>query len=945
MLSQILIIYSFLRTIHGQDANTMSVTAGVGSASKSGFDWMYKMTNPDLGAPAGHVYWMLTADEGNTMSLTPADVQGCVGALNGLSDKPCVDPENCCCGEAEQVDEGIHESALKCPMDVHSTYRFWVMADRDGALSSPTFVEEHGTVVIPLEDQDCEGVWSTCNSDCQREYTLIKFAQGDGATCTVADGDVENCAPGDDYDPVTGTGCRSTGVYDAVNPTYTGFTLLTTADETTDLALNPRWYWLVTPEGADDMIDADIVTNGNGGLCGGDFAITTLEQHSDFIECALEPEKTYDVWVAEDMDNNGKSVLIDPKRQISLPARPPVAGFFAHTPAEDGFQLSYDIDHPNPNGQFCYKTVISGSPAPSTTEITAGGDCSQCLATPDPSTLTTITAPCPLERGQTYDVYGTVDSDGAGTDMSMANNGDPQTFYFAEVPHDPVNCIMGEWQSEPCSVTCGSGTQVQTRTVLQQPANGGSACSDELTQIVSCDAGTCPTDSGPTVVTCSPYSYGYGYAEYPHSGIPGCSIGPEGYLNAGESCGLQCADGFVGSPSTETITCPNEGGNVLGGLSCNPVCSCGCYGDTYSADMSTGTPTQCIDGAGGVQSCCGTCNYLFEGHYSGFATSTVPNACTVGVSGTLSEGAKCGLGCDVGYTGSPTSYVEVSCPIGGGATTGDLTCTEDAAAAANCAYSFDTAAYAAYSTSTLESCKLGIDGFLLPGEFCGIQCASGYTAQGGSTSTLTCPATGSIATGQLTCTKVTGTGGFRVLFPGQECETDKIIDGIAHVMDTILLRNVRTAFGSNVAACAGLVAANRAANGGCSTLFHTGGITGECRCVRLGYVCDRDESEIGRSIFQLCLSTQNCAMHAIYLEEFMLEKPHTALPQPSVHKLSITEPSQEETQTQPSVAIWKIILIAVLAAILGVVAYLAFIPRKVELRDEFHITLDESRII
>lgn len=124
-------------------------------------------------------------------------------------------------------------------------------------------------------------------------------------------------------------------------------------------------------------------------------------------------------------------------------------------------------------------------------------------------------------------------------------------------------------------------------------------------------------------------------------------------------------------------------------------------------------------------------------------------------------------------------------------------------------------------------------------------------------------------------------------------------------------------------------------------LFHTGGITGECRCVRLGYVCDRDESEIGRSIFQLCLSTQNCAMHAIYLEEFMLEKPHTALPQPSLHKQSITEPSQETQQ----VATWKIILIAVLAAILGVVAYLAFIPRKVELRDEFHITLDESRTI
>merc|ERR1712224_410771 len=72
----------------------------------------------------------------------------------------------------------------------------------------------------------------------------------------------------------------------------------------------------------------------------------------------------------------------------------------------------------------------------------------------------------------------------------------------------------------------------------------------------------------------------------------------------------------------------------------------------------------------------------------------------------------------------------------------------------------------------------------------------------------------------------------------------------------INLPNVRIqsssgAFMSDIQQCANNVATNRAQDQGCSALFHTGGAAGICQCLRLGYVCDRDESETGVSIYEL----------------------------------------------------------------------------------------------
>ena len=47
--------------------------------------------------------------------------------------------------------------------------------------------------------------------------------------------------------------------------------------------------------------------------------------------------------------------------------------------------------------------------------------------------------------------------------------------------------------SSTCSKTCGTGKQLQTRTIETYAENGGSACSGENIQEINCNAEACPT--------------------------------------------------------------------------------------------------------------------------------------------------------------------------------------------------------------------------------------------------------------------------------------------------------------------------------------------------------------------------------------------------------------------------------------------------------------------
>jgi len=56
----------------------------------------------------------------------------------------------------------------------------------------------------------------------------------------------------------------------------------------------------------------------------------------------------------------------------------------------------------------------------------------------------------------------------------------------------PVNCVVSSWSAwSSCSETCGGGTQSRSRTIITQPAYGGTAC-PTLIESRSCNTQDCP---------------------------------------------------------------------------------------------------------------------------------------------------------------------------------------------------------------------------------------------------------------------------------------------------------------------------------------------------------------------------------------------------------------------------------------------------------------------
>jgi len=60
-----------------------------------------------------------------------------------------------------------------------------------------------------------------------------------------------------------------------------------------------------------------------------------------------------------------------------------------------------------------------------------------------------------------------------------------QTVFFQD-------CEVSDWKSQECSVTCGGGTQIMTRSITVYP-NGGAAC-PTLKSLQSCNEDACPVD-------------------------------------------------------------------------------------------------------------------------------------------------------------------------------------------------------------------------------------------------------------------------------------------------------------------------------------------------------------------------------------------------------------------------------------------------------------------
>ena len=53
-------------------------------------------------------------------------------------------------------------------------------------------------------------------------------------------------------------------------------------------------------------------------------------------------------------------------------------------------------------------------------------------------------------------------------------------------PHLAIDCVWGEWENSACSVTCGVGTQTNTRT-KKTPEKHGGLCPGPATETKACD--------------------------------------------------------------------------------------------------------------------------------------------------------------------------------------------------------------------------------------------------------------------------------------------------------------------------------------------------------------------------------------------------------------------------------------------------------------------------
>ena len=132
--------------------------------------------------------------------------------------------------------------------------------------------------------------------------------------------------------------------------------------------------------------------------------------------------------------------------------------------------------------------------------------------------------------------------------------------------------------SSTCSKTCGTGKQLQTRTITTHEENGGSACSGENIQEIDCNADACPTGNciatknyygsfcyiifSPT--SCSPLSFHNSLLD-PCTGVT-CGTG----LTATSTLGVcQCLCGTSLCDLSISNTCDNGICKCGGGTSCD----------------------------------------------------------------------------------------------------------------------------------------------------------------------------------------------------------------------------------------------------------------------------------------------------------------------------------------------------------------------------------------
>ena len=76
-----------------------------------------------------------------------------------------------------------------------------------------------------------------------------------------------------------------------------------------------------------------------------------------------------------------------------------------------------------------------------------------------------------------------------------------------------VDCVWNSWGTwGSCSASCGGGTQQRTRTVGQQPMNGGAACQGLPDLSQSCNDHVCPCTTLKGHLCIFPFKYRPGFS-------------------------------------------------------------------------------------------------------------------------------------------------------------------------------------------------------------------------------------------------------------------------------------------------------------------------------------------------------------------------------------------------------------------------------------------------
>jgi len=443
----------------GSESTNLECNIGVGTAASTGFKWTYDLTNPDVDDEPGKIYWAITEA---TQTLSVEEIMNPPAAK--LFDASCQ-------GSTIQKDEEIHEQELLCPLNVGpppTDYLFWVAVDYNGDGTSAQDATDGGHAITPEPDVDCDGVWSTCDANCQQEYTVTDWPSGNGAGCTIIMGQTKTCAPGTDD-------CPMSGDYQVSNPTENGFDLTTTSPD--GIPGTSMWYWMVVPVGATPTNDE--VKNMDGGLCGGSFiAQSQNPEGPQTVDCNL-PTDTYEVVMAEDVSGDGSTIIIGTPQEYISPTKIPEGDLTVHSPNLDttSFVVTYAVSNPSPTGNLYYVAVPSGAAQPAMSDIVAqtgvtGGLCYGSVKQGD-GTLESTTSTClGVAAGQTYDVYGVTDFDGSGGSAKYTNAGVAQPITFPATTTSTTSTSTSTTSSS--TATPGTSSSSTTSSTTAKPnANAG----------------------------------------------------------------------------------------------------------------------------------------------------------------------------------------------------------------------------------------------------------------------------------------------------------------------------------------------------------------------------------------------------------------------------------------------------------------------------------------